>query len=72
MGRTGGLYAAISPDLGFLRGKPVKVCYGASCVVVVIWDCNCGGVTRAVDLYADAFVRLAPLSAGRLRVTLSW
>ena len=71
VGRTGGLYAAISPDLGFLRGRAISVCSGASCVVVTVIDCNCQA-TRAVDLYADAFRVLAPLSAGRLKVTIRW
>jgi len=70
--RSGGLYAAISPDLGSLRGKHVTVCYRSSCVVVKIIDCNCQA-TKSIDLFADAFVKLAPLSAGRLRgVTISW
>ena len=71
VGRTGGLYAAISPDLDFLRGRAISVCSGASCVVVTVIDCNCQA-TRAVDLYADAFRVLAPLSAGRLKVTIRW
>jgi hypothetical protein len=72
VGFTGGLYAAISPDLGFLRGRAVKVSYGGSTVVVTIVDCDCQA-TRSIDLFADAFVQLAPLSAGRLReVLLSW
>lgn len=72
VGRSDGLYAAISPDLEWLRGKAIRVCYGASCVVVSIIDCNCQA-TQAIDLYADAFRELAPLSAGRLRgVTISW
>lgn len=72
MGFTGGLYAAITPDLGFLRGELVSVRYGASTVVVRIVDCNCQA-TRSIDLFADAFSRLAPLSAGKLHgVTLSW
>jgi expansin (peptidoglycan-binding protein) len=71
VGRTDGLYAAISPDLGFLRGRAISVCSGASCVVVTVIDCNCQA-TKAVDLYADAFRQLAPLSAGRLRVTIRW
>lgn len=70
-GHPDGLYAAISPDLAFLTGKTVRVSYGASYVDVVIIDCNCRA-TRSIDLYADAFVRLAPLTLGRLHVTLSW
>jgi hypothetical protein len=67
-----GLYAAISPDLGFLHGKAVAVSYGGSTVVVTIVDCDCQAV-RSIDLFADAFVKLAPLSAGRLHgVTISW
>jgi hypothetical protein len=70
--RSGGLYAAISPDLASLRGKRVRACYRGSCVVVKIIDCNCQA-TRSIDLFADAFRKLAPLSAGRLRgVTISW
>lgn len=66
-----GLYAAISPDLDFLRGKAISVCYGASCVTVEVIDCNCSA-HRSIDLYADAFRMLAPLSAGRIKVTISW
>lgn len=66
-----GLYAAISPDLEWLRGKDIRVCYKSSCVVVRVIDCNCQA-TRAVDLFADAFMRLAPLSRGRIPVTISW
>ena len=71
-GRSGGLYAAISPDLASLRGKRVRACYRGSCVVVKIIDCNCQA-HGSIDLFADAFQQLAPLSAGRLRgVTISW
>jgi hypothetical protein len=41
-------------------------------VTVRIVDCNCQA-HGSIDLFADAFVYLAPLSSGRLRdVTLSW
>jgi len=41
-------------------------------VVVKIIDCNCQA-HGSIDLFADAFQQLAPLSAGRLRgVTISW
>jgi rare lipoprotein A (peptidoglycan hydrolase) len=29
-------------------------------------------VGRVIDLYSDAFRRLAPLSQGTVRVTVSW
>ena len=64
-GYTGGLYAAISPDLARWRGDHVRVCYRASCVVVKIVDCDCQAF-RSIDLFGDAFRHLAPLSAGRL------
>jgi len=71
-GRSGGLYAAISPDLASLRGKLVRACYRGSCVVVKIIDCLCSRL-HGIDLFADAFVKLAPLSKGSLRgVTISW
>ena len=67
---TSDLYAAISPDLWRLYGQRVRVCYRTRCVTVKIIDCNCQA-HRAIDLYADAFRKLAPLSAGRIQVTLS-
>ena len=69
-GYPSGLYAAISPDLWRLYGQRVRVCYRTRCVTVKIIDCNCQA-HRAIDLYADAFRKLAPLSAGRIQVTLS-
>lgn len=68
---SGGLYAAISPDLAHLRGKTLTVRYGQQSVRVKVIDCNCEAY-RAIDLYADAFRRLAPLSVGRMDVTISW
>jgi len=70
-GLPGGLYAAISPDLLWLRGRQVQVCYESTCVVVRVADCNCQA-NQSIDLYADAFVQLAPLSRGRIPVTISW
>ena len=66
-GYPSGLYAAISPDLSFLRGHRVEVCAGA-CVTVLIVDCDCA-TTQGIDLYAEAFAKLAPLSRGVLTVT---
>ena len=67
-----GLYAAISPDMASLRGRRVKVCWQGSCVTVKIIDCLCSRL-HGIDLFADAFVKLAPLSKGSLRgVTISW
>lgn len=69
-GYSGGLYAAISPDLLYLRGKTVLVC-ATSCVRVKVVDCDCQA-KRAIDLFADAFMVIAPLSAGRISVTISF
>ena len=66
----GGMYAAIRRDLLHLRGQKVDVCTAARCIEVTIIDCNCGPNANLIDLYADAFRRLAPLSAGVVRVTV--
>lgn len=63
------LYAAISPDLARFRGKYLTVWRGSRSVRVLVIDCNCQA-RMAVDLYADAFVRLASLSLGRITVTV--
>ena len=65
------LYAAISPDLVHLRGKVLDVWRGSAHVRVKVVDCNCAA-RMAIDLYADAFARLAPLSLGRITVTVRW
>jgi rare lipoprotein A (peptidoglycan hydrolase) len=70
----GGLYAAAGPALrvGDWRGRTVTVCGNGNCVNVKLIDwCGCSS-SRVIDLYSDAFKRLAPLSAGVLRVTVSW
>ncbi len=70
----GGMYAAAGPKLrvGNWRGRVVRVCGNGSCVTVKLIDwCACGG-GRVIDLYSDAFRRLAPLSRGTVRVTVSW
>lgn len=69
-GHPGGLYAAIRRDLLYLRGKQVTVISGSRRVVVTIIDCNCGRGANLIDLYADAFDNLAPLSRGRISVTV--
>ena len=69
-GHPGGLYAAIRRDLLYLRGKQVTVVYGTKRVRVTIIDCNCGPHANLIDLYSDAFARLAPLSSGRITVRL--
>jgi hypothetical protein len=61
------LCAAISPDLASWTGHLVRVCSRA-CVTVRVVDCNCQS-RHGIDLYAAAFRRLAPLSAGALTVT---
>jgi len=69
-----GLYAAAGPALrvGNWRGRTVTVCGSGSCVNVKLIDwCACGS-GRVIDLYSDAFSRLAPLSSGTLSVRVSW
>jgi rare lipoprotein A (peptidoglycan hydrolase) len=73
-GYRGGLYAAAGPELriGNWRGRTVKVCGNGNCVVVKLIDwCACGG-SRIIDLYNDAFRRLASPSRGGIGVTVSW
>jgi rare lipoprotein A (peptidoglycan hydrolase) len=70
----GGLYAAAGPELrvGNWRGRHVQVCGNGHCVNVTLIDwCACGG-NHIIDLYSDAFTRLAPLSAGAVHVKVSW
>jgi len=70
----GGLYAAAGPELrvGNWRGRHVRVCGNGNCVNVTLIDwCACGG-NHIIDLYSDAFRHLAPLSAGAVRVKVSW
>ena len=71
---SGGLYAAAGPALrvGHWRGRTVTVRGNGKSVTVKLIDwCACPG-GRVIDLYSDAFTRLAPLSAGGVRVTVSW
>ena len=70
----GGYYAAAGPALrvGNWRGRVVQVCGSGSCVNVRLVDwCACGG-SHIIDLYSDAFQRLAPLNAGAVQVTVRW
>jgi len=70
----GGYYAAAGPALrvGNWRGRVVRVCGSGSCVNVQLVDwCACGG-SHIIDLYSDAFQRLAPLNAGAVQVTVRW
>lgn len=66
----GGMYAAIRRDLLYLRGKTIKVCDSNNCVYVTIIDCNCGPRANLIDLYSDAYRKLAPLSTGRINVRI--
>lgn len=71
---NGGMYAAAGEELrvGDWRGRKVTVCAGDDCVRVTLIDwCACEG-DRVVDLYGDAFRRLASLSAGIVPVTVRW
>ncbi|HEV8402456.1 MAG TPA: RlpA-like double-psi beta-barrel domain-containing protein [Candidatus Limnocylindrales bacterium] len=73
-GYPGGMYAAAGPGLriGAWRGRVVRVCGGGSCITVKLIDwCACGN-GHLIDLYSDAFRRLAPLSSGAIHVTVSW
>ncbi len=70
----GGMYAAAGPRLrvGKWRGRVVQVCGGGTCISVKLIDwCACPGA-RVIDLYSDAFRRLAPLNKGTIDVTVSW
>lgn len=72
---SGGMYAAAGPALrvGNWRGRTVRVCGSGSCVSVKLIDwCACPSNGRVIDLYSDAFRRLAPLSSGTVRVTITW
>lgn len=71
-GHGSGMYAAIRRDLLFLRGKTINVCAGKDCIRVTIIDCNCGSGANLIDLYSTAFRKLAPLSQGGVKVTISW
>jgi hypothetical protein len=71
---AGGMYAAAGAELrvGDWRGRRVSVCSGDTCVRVTLIDwCACAG-DRVIDLYGDAYRRLAPLSKGVLRVSVRW
>jgi rare lipoprotein A (peptidoglycan hydrolase) len=73
-GYPGGMYAAAGPGLriGSWRGRVVRVCGGGTCITVKLIDwCACGN-GHLIDLYSDAFRRLAPLSAGAVHVTVTW
>ena len=73
-GYSGGMYAAAGPALrvGNWRGRTVTVCGSGSCINVKLVDwCACGGA-RVIDLFSDAFSRLAPLGTGTVAVRVSW
>lgn len=71
VGHPSGYYAAIRKDLLYLRGSTVSVCTSSKCINVTIIDCNCGPNANLIDLYSDAFRVLAPLSQGKVLVTVS-
>jgi len=73
-GYSGGLYAAAGAALrvGNWRGRTVSVCGAGNCVNVTLVDwCACGG-SRVIDLFADAYRRVAPLSSGTVAVRVTW
>ena len=72
-----GMIAAAGPALRHYlgrhwRGTLVDVCSGGRCVVVRVSDwCACrGSGGRLIDLSADAFAQLAPLSRGVIPVEI--
>lgn len=66
-----GLYAAVPTWRWGDEPYRVRVTAGHRSVVVTVLDfCGCPG-GRVIDLSADAFARLAPLSAGLVRVTIT-
>jgi hypothetical protein len=68
-----GMIAAAGPALrhGDWRGSRITVSSGGRSVTVTLSDwCQCYG-SRVIDLSDDAFRKLAPLSKGLLRVTVS-
>ena len=70
---SGGMYAAAGPQLrvGNWQGRHIQVWYNGRSVGVALIDwCACPN--RLIDLYGDAFRQLAPLSAGQIRVTITW
>jgi rare lipoprotein A (peptidoglycan hydrolase) len=73
-GYPSGLYAAAGPALrvGNWRGRVVLVSANGRVVMVKLVDCNCGQHANLIDLYRDAFSRLADPSRGLIRVTVSW
>ena len=73
-GYSGGLYAAAGAALrvGNWRGRTVSVCGAGNCVNVTLVDwCACGG-SRVIDLFGDAYRRVAPLSTGTVAVRVTW
>jgi hypothetical protein len=71
---SGGMYAAAGSELrkGDWRGRTVTVCAASDCIRVTLIDwCACAG-NRVIDLYGDAFRKLAPLGDGVIPVTVRW
>ena len=64
----GRLRNAIGPKW---RGRFVTVTAGSRAVRVQLVDW-CGSSSKTIDLYAAPFQRLAPLSRGVVKVTVSW
>jgi expansin (peptidoglycan-binding protein) len=60
-----------NPNHNTLCGKTATVCQAAKCVTVTIEDRCVGCKEGDIDLSPTAFRALAPLDAGRIRVTWS-
>ena len=75
-GHSGGMYAAAGPKLraalGNWRGRHIKV--NGVPITIIDW-CSCArgrSNERLIDLYADAYSAIKPLSTGVMRVTITW
>ncbi len=70
-GYPGGMYAAAGSELqvGDWRGSRVTVCASKCITVTLIDSCGCAG-NRIIDLYREAFARLADPSRGVVAVTV--
>lgn len=62
--------AALRLAMGDWRGRTVTVRYGNNEARVRLIDCLCS--SGLIDLYGVVFGQLAPLTAGRITVAVTW